>query len=96
MAAPRPKLLIDRLPAHPSGAALMPVIERLRTGPHKVTLDASQVETLSPTGLEALLVIAATQEGRDDGFALQNASEAFLAELRMYGVRPEQLKGLPT
>ncbi|MEM1237826.1 MAG: STAS domain-containing protein [Pseudomonadota bacterium] len=86
-------MLIDRLPEHPAGPGLMPVIEKLRSGPHKVTLDGSRVASVDPTGLEALLVIAATQRARGDGFALENPSEAFLEELALMGVSDEQLKG---
>lgn len=90
---PRAKVLIDRLPARLEGRALMPVIGKLRDGPHNVTLDASQVEALAATGLEGLLVIAATQAARGNSVKIENASEAFLADLALMGVSPDQLRG---
>lgn len=93
MAGSRPKTLIDRLPAFPAGEAMMAYASRLRDGPCKITLDASRVEALAPGALEGLLVIAAEQRRRGHAFALENASEAFLSDLTLYGVSPEQLKG---
>lgn len=93
MAGQSPKTLIDRLPAHPAGSGIMAYVTRMRDGPCKITLDASQVEALTPSALEGLLVIAAEQRERGHDFALENASEAFMSDLALYGVAPEQLKG---
>lgn len=93
MSAQATKTLIDRLPAHTTGAALAALIGKLRDGSCRITLDASRVETLDPTGLEGLLVISATQRTRGHGFELEQPSDAFLSDLTLFGANLEQLKG---
>lgn len=88
-----PKKLIDRLPPHPAGDDVMAYIARLRDGPCAITLDASQIEAITPSALEGLLVIAKEQRTRGNEFALKNESEAFMAELALLGIEREQLKG---
>ena len=89
----KPKQLIDRLPKHFAGADMMPLVEKLRQGPCKITLDGSRVASFEATGLEALLVIAETQRSRGNDFAIENPSDVFLADLGLLGVEPDQLKG---
>ena len=93
MVGVRPKKLIDRLPPHPAGDDVMAYIARLREGPCAITLDASLVEAITPSALEGLLVIAQEQRARGNEFALANESDAFLAELALFGIEGEQLKG---
>ncbi|MEO1796053.1 MAG: STAS domain-containing protein [Pseudomonadota bacterium] len=96
------KILIDRLPAHPTGVALMPLIDALRDGPCEISLDASQVQRLDPSALEGLLVIARTQADRGNSFEVDAPSEAYLADVALFGAsraplgQPiEQQKGTP-
>lgn len=96
------KILIDRLPAHPTGAALMPLIEALRDSACEISLDASQVQRLDPTALEGMLVIAKTQAERGNSFEVDAPSEAYLADLALFGASHaalghpiEQQKGTP-
>ena len=89
----KPKLLIDRLPEHFTGLDMMHLVEKLRQSPCKITLDGSRVASFEATGLEALLVIAETQRDRGNGFAIENPSDALLADLGLLGVEPDQLKG---
>lgn len=96
MAPRNPKMLIDRLATHLTGASLMPVVAKLRDGPCAVTLNAGRVERIDIGGLEALLVLAKTQIERGHPFELDAPSHAFSEELAFYGVAPEQLKGPQT
>lgn len=91
MGAARPKLLIDRLAPFPSGCTLYAVVERLHSEAHQITLDASVVEALDETALEALMVIAAAQRERGNQFSIENPSAAFSADLTVFGVTPEDL-----
>ncbi|MEO0484309.1 MAG: hypothetical protein AAF092_00205 [Pseudomonadota bacterium] len=93
MAQPGTKLIIERLPKTPDYAALLPILERVSDGPCTVTLDGSRIADLPAPGLEALLVLAATQRARGDGFSMENLSEPAQADLALYGVTPEHLKG---
>lgn len=93
MDAAQRKTLIDRLPPHITGTALMPAVEKLRAGRFALSLDASAVEALSLPGLEGLLVIGAAQRARGDPFACTDPSDAFLADLALFGVSLDDFTG---
>ena len=93
MAQPGTKLIIERLPETPDYAALLPVLEQVASGPCNVTLDGSRITDIPAPGVEALLVLATTQRDRQNSFSFENLSEAAQADLALYGVTQEHLKG---
>ncbi|MEM9855129.1 MAG: STAS domain-containing protein [Pseudomonadota bacterium] len=93
MARKRAKLIIDRLPPRVTADALEALLAALKEGPHRLKVEAKQVETIEPGGIEALLVLSKTQRARGDAFEIANASEGFLADTALFGVPPAYLEG---
>ena len=84
LAGPRSKL-IDRLQSEPTVGDLSPVIERLKSGPCDIVLNAQAVTHLDPLPLQALAVIHKTQSERGHRFDLRDVSQDMRDDLALYG-----------